>query len=93
MENLTAFQADVLGVLNRMGELYGLAIKRELESYDKYGGQINHGRLYPNLDELVEMGYVEKSAKDKRTNNYRITTSGKTTLRDRVQQLGGDVEL
>ncbi|ELZ20434.1 PadR family transcriptional regulator [Natrinema limicola JCM 13563] len=36
--------------------MYGLAIKRELEDY--YGTEVNHGRLYPNLDELVDLGLV-----------------------------------
>jgi len=70
---LTAFQQNILTILARE-PLYGLAIKRELESY--YGSEVNHGRLYPNLDELVEMGLVEKSELDKRTNQYDLTDEG-----------------
>ena len=54
--------------------MYGLAIKRELEAY--YGSEVNHGRLYPNLDDLVEDGLVEKSELDKRTNQYELTEAG-----------------
>lgn len=54
--------------------MYGLAIKRELESY--YGSEVNHGRLYPNLDDLVERGLVTKSQLDKRTNQYELTDEG-----------------
>ena len=63
--DLTAFQRNILIILSKE-PMYGLAIKRELEEY--YGGEVNHGRLYPNLDELVELGFVEKSELDKRTN-------------------------
>ncbi|OYR60939.1 PadR family transcriptional regulator, partial [Halorubrum sp. E3] len=49
--DLTAFQQNILTILSEE-PMYGLAIKRELESY--YGSEVNHGHLYPNLDELVE---------------------------------------
>lgn len=52
---------------------YGLAIKRELEDY--YGSEVNHGRLHPNLDDLVE-----KSARDKRTNEYALSEAGHDAL-------------
>ncbi|MFC6962941.1 PadR family transcriptional regulator [Halocatena marina] len=70
---LTAFQQRILAILAEEAR-YGLAIKRELEQY--YGSEVNHGRLYPNLDDLVEMGLVEKSELDKRTNEYALTEDG-----------------
>ncbi len=70
---LTAFQQNILTILAEDAR-YGLAIKRELESY--YDSEVNHGRLYPNLDDLVEMGLVEKSELDKRTNEYGLTEEG-----------------
>ena len=71
--DLTAFQQNILAVLSE-DPMYGLAIKRELEAY--YGSEVNHGRLYPNLDDLVEDGLVEKSELDKRTNQYELTAAG-----------------
>jgi DNA-binding PadR family transcriptional regulator len=70
---LTAFQQNILAILAEE-PMYGLAIKRELESY--YGSEVNHGRLYPNLDDLVADGLVEKSELDKRTNQYELTEAG-----------------
>ena len=70
---LTAFQQNILAILSEE-PMYGLAIKRELESY--YDSEVNHGRLYPNLDDLVEDGLVEKSELDKRTNQYELTEAG-----------------
>lgn len=68
-------------VLAGRDEPHGLAIKDELEDY--YQKEIHHGRLYPNLDTLVDKGLVEKSEKDQRTNVYSITRRGTRELEDR----------
>ncbi|WP_178916112.1 PadR family transcriptional regulator [Natronomonas gomsonensis] len=79
--DLTAFQQNILTILAEEPR-YGLAIKRELETY--YGSEVNHGRLYPNLDDLVEMGLVEKSELDKRTNEYALTDEGLDAVFDQL---------
>jgi len=83
MEELSRFQLNALLIINDHGSPYGLKIKNKLEEH--YGGEVNHGRLYPNLDDLVEAGYVEKSERDKRTNEYAITDTGKEALRETFQ--------
>ncbi|MFB6135120.1 MAG: PadR family transcriptional regulator [Halanaeroarchaeum sp.] len=80
--DLTAFQQNILTVLAEEPR-YGLAIKRELEDY--YGEEVNHGRLYPNLDDLVTMGFVEKSELDKRTNEYALTDDGHEAVLDSIE--------
>ena len=91
--DLTAFQQAILVVLAESPR-YGLAIKRELESY--YGEEVNHGRLYPNLDDLVSMDLVEKSQLDKRTNEYRLSDRGLAAVEDllawRLERSVTDVE-
>ncbi|ELY52711.1 PadR family transcriptional regulator [Natronorubrum bangense] len=79
---LTAFQNNILVILAKE-PMYGLAIKRELEDY--YGTEVNHGRLYPNLDELVDLGLVEKSELDKRTNQYSLTDDGYEAVLDGIE--------
>ena len=79
--DLTAFQQNILVILSEE-PMYGLAIKRQLEEY--YDAEVNHGRLYPNLDDLVEMGLVEKSELDKRTNQYELTEEGREAVLDRL---------
>jgi DNA-binding PadR family transcriptional regulator len=79
---LTAFQQNILIILSEE-PMYGLAIKRNLEEY--YGNEVNHGRLYPNLDSLVEMGLVEKSELDKRTNQYELTSRGHDAVVDSLR--------
>ncbi len=78
MHDLTGFQRDLLYVIAGKDEPHGLAIKADLDSY--YGAEINHGRLYPNLDVLVEKGLVEKGKLDERTNAYVLTNRGHREL-------------
>jgi PadR family transcriptional regulator PadR len=84
MDDITAFQRDVLYVIAGMDDdeyPHGLSIKDELAQH--YSDEINHGRLYPNLDQLVEMGLVEKDTIDKRTNSYTLTQRGRRELEAR----------
>lgn len=74
MFDLTAFQRDLLYVIAGFNEPHGQKIKEEVEQ--SYASEINHGRLYPNLDTLVEKGLVDKGKKNKRANFYVITKRG-----------------
>ena len=78
MHDLTGFQRDLLYVISGKDEPHGLAIKGELEDY--YDGEIHHGRLYPNLDTLVDKGLVEKGQQDRRTNYYDVTGRGQREI-------------
>ncbi|MDS0474502.1 PadR family transcriptional regulator [Natrinema sp. 1APR25-10V2] len=81
MYDLTAFQRDLLYVIAGQDDPHGLAIKDELEDY--YEKEIHHGRLYPNLDDVVDKGLVEKGELDRRTNYYTITARGRRELEAR----------
>jgi DNA-binding PadR family transcriptional regulator len=81
MYDLTGFQRDLLYVIAGSDEPHGLALKEKLDQY--YEKEIHHGRLYPNLDTLVEKGLVEKGTKDRRTNVYRLTNRGQRELEAR----------
>jgi len=74
MQNLTGFQRDILYVIAALEEPHGIAVKAELDDY--YQQEINHGRLYPNLDSIVDKGLVEKGELDRRTNYYILTKRG-----------------
>lgn len=81
MNDLTGFQRDLLYVIAGLSDPHGLAIKEDLEDY--YEKEVHHGRLYPNLDTLVNKGLVEKGERDKRTNVYTISTRGQRDLEAR----------
>ncbi|WP_336328725.1 PadR family transcriptional regulator [Halovenus sp. HT40] len=91
MYDLTGFQRDLLYTVAGQNEPHGLAIKEELEQY--YEKEIHHGRLYPNLDTLVEKGLVEKGQKDRRTNVYSVTKRGRRELEARCNWEAQYVEM
>ena len=77
--DLSLFQVVALAIIVDEPR-YGLAVKRQLEEF--YDEEVNHGRLYPNLDQLVEKGLAEKSELDKRTNEYAGTDAGREVLEE-----------
>ncbi|WP_257300613.1 PadR family transcriptional regulator [Haloarchaeobius sp. FL176] len=83
MHDLTGFQRDLLYVIAGLDDPKGLAVKDELEDY--YETEIHHGRLYPNLDTLVDKGLVEKGELDRRTNFYKLTRRGRREIEDRTE--------
>ncbi|NHN46496.1 PadR family transcriptional regulator [Halostella sp. JP-L12] len=81
MYDLTGFQRDLLYTIAGLDEPHGLAIKEEMDDY--YETEVHHGRLYPNLDTVVDKGLVNKSEKDRRTNEYRLTKRGRREIQSR----------
>lgn len=81
MYDLTGFQRDILYVIVGLEEPHGLAVKAELDDY--YEQEINHGRLYPNLDDLVDKGLLKKGELDRRTNMYTVTQRGRREIEAR----------
>ncbi|SDE00786.1 PadR family transcriptional regulator [Natrinema hispanicum] len=81
MDDLTGFQRDLLYVIAGADRPSGQDVKDEIEQY--YSSEINHGRLYPNLDTIVNKNLVEKGQLDRRTNYYAITDEGEQAIEDR----------
>ena len=78
MDDLTAFRRDILVIIAGLGAPHGLGIKAELEGY--YPEAIDYGRLYPNLNWLAEQGFIAKSTRDARSNEYQLTDQGEQRL-------------
>jgi PadR family transcriptional regulator PadR len=90
-DGLTVFQYDLLAALHDGGPQKGTAIKSRLErERERYDGVVQHGRMYPNLNELVSAGLVDKGSRDERTNEYALTRAGAEALGARVCELGGE---
>lgn len=87
-DDLTRFQIDLLLAAAGVGPCKGLALKTELEDY--YGTGVNHGRVYPNLNDLDERGLLEKQVREpnERSNQYRITQAGRDALQRRQETIG-----
>ena len=81
MDDLSGFQRDLLYVIAGADQPSGQDVKDEIEQY--YSSEINHGRLYPNLDTVVNKDLVEKGQLDRRTNYYAITDEGEQAIEDR----------
>ena len=83
MDQLTGFQRDLLYVIAGMDRPSGQDILDDINAY--IDQPVTHGRLYPNLDTLVEIGLVEKGQLDRRTNYYALTPKGRRELEKRQQ--------
>jgi len=79
---LTGFQRDLLYVAAGLDRPSGQQLKTELQ---EVLDRITHGRLYPNLDTLVEQGYLTQGQIDRRTNYYEVTEHGREAIRERRQ--------
>lgn len=79
LTDLTSFQIHLLVVTADCEPAKGLKIKDRMETV--YGTAMNHGRLYPNLDTLVDRGLMRKERRDRRTNEYTVTSRGRRELR------------
>jgi len=82
MFELTGFQRDLLYVIAGLGRPSGQMVRREIE---KHVDNVNHGRLYPNLDTLVDYGLVEKGRHDQRTNYYELAPEGRELIEQRKE--------
>lgn len=83
MHDLTGFQRDLLYTILTPNEPSGTEVKEILE--ERYEEEIHHGRLYPNLDTLIEKDLLIKGSLDDRTNYYRVSRKGHQMIKARRQ--------
>lgn len=85
---LPGFQRDILLTIARSGPTHGQGLVDDLGALRDE--EVNHGRLYPNLDKLAGKGLIEKDIRvsDGRTNEYRLTVSGRAALRSYAKRIG-----
>lgn len=63
----------------------GVTLQHALEAL--YPEEINHGRLYPSLDRMVDVGLISKQTKesDKRRKEYALTGRGEWVAEEYLQ--------
>jgi len=83
MHELTGFQRDLLYCVAALDEPSGSEIGHELAEYSST--EVNHGRLYSNLNDLVGEGLLSKEEKDGRTNQYALTAKAIGLIEERQQ--------
>jgi DNA-binding PadR family transcriptional regulator len=79
--DLTGFQRDLLWQLFHLDGAYGGRLKQSLEEMGYE--EVNHSRMYQNIDSLVRSDLIEKSDLDGRTKEYSLTDEAKKLLADR----------
>jgi DNA-binding PadR family transcriptional regulator len=90
MFELTGFQRDLLYGIAGTDDPSGQELRSKLEQSSSV--EINRGRLYPNLNDLVDKGLVDKQSKDNRTNLYTLTDQAIDLIADRRQWIDDQLE-
>ena len=78
--DLTGFERDLLVDIYQMDQPSGQDILDRLEA--NHGEDVKHGRLYPNLDDLVDYGLIDKGEQNRRTNYYEVTNDGRRLVEE-----------
>ncbi|WP_135855315.1 helix-turn-helix transcriptional regulator [Halorussus salinus] len=94
LTDLRAFERDLLYAVCALEDdtpPKGLTIKNYLDS--EYGEDLNHSRLYQNLDRLTDNDLLTKGQKDDRTNEYATTDHARELLADHAQRRASAVDL
>jgi DNA-binding PadR family transcriptional regulator len=76
------------------GEKHGYAVMKEVEDHTEGRIRLGPGTLYGSLDRLLAARFIEECAApandsmlNQRRRYYRLTTSGRVTLREETQRL------
>ena len=83
MFELTGFQRDILYCVAGAETPSGPTVRQALEEYQS--AEVNHSRVYQNLSDLIEEGYLTKGSINDRTNRYELTAAGRQLLVDRQE--------
>jgi len=78
--DLTGFERDLIVEIYQMEQPSGQGIRGRMEA--EHGEVVTTGQLYPNLDDLVDYGLLNKGEQNRRTNYYEVTNDGRRLVED-----------
>ena len=78
--DLNGSSRDLLVEIYQLDQPSGQDIRGRMEA--EHGEEVTHGRLYSNLNDLVDVGLLDKGELDLRTNYYQITKDGQRLVED-----------
>jgi len=78
--DLNASKRDLLVEIYQMDQPSGQDIRHRMKA--EHDEDVDHGRLYPNLDDLVDYGLIDKGEQNLRSNYYQITNDGRRLVED-----------
>jgi DNA-binding PadR family transcriptional regulator len=89
---LSDFRRDILLTLARAGATHGAGLVDDLSALRDE--EIHDGRLYPNLNALVDADLVEKreNEHDERSHEFVLSERGRHSVREHAQRVTGAVE-
>lgn len=91
MENLSSFKRDLVALIGARGPCSGIELKKALE--ERKQKTIHHSRLYNNLGDLEEMGYIAvKKDTGRRENENRLLPLGRRELTQQYEWLSEQVD-
>ena len=90
LSGLTGFQRDLFVLIAEFDEKpSGQDIMAAIQPH--YETEITSGRLYPNLDSLTNLGFVDRGEIDRRTNSYTLSDEGREALEQYKEFVGACV--
>jgi DNA-binding PadR family transcriptional regulator len=81
--DLNNSKRDLLVEIYQMDHPSGQDIRGRMEA--EHGEDVKHGRLYPNLNDLVDLGLLDKGEQNLRSNYYQITNDGQRLVEDTIR--------
>ena len=78
--DLNSSKRDLLVEIYQMDQPSGQDIRHRMKA--EHNEDVDHGRLYPNLDDLVDYGLIYKGEQNLRSNCYQITNDGRRLVED-----------
>ena len=81
--DLNSSKRDLLVEIYQMDQPSGQDIRGRMKA--EHDEDVDHGRLYPNLNDLVDVGLLDKGEKDLRSNYYQITNDGQRLVEDTIR--------
>jgi len=81
--DLNSSKRDLLVEIYQMDQPSGQDIRGRMKA--EHNEDVDHGRLYPNLNDLVDLGLLDKGEQNLRSNYYQITNDGQRLVEDTIR--------
>ena len=78
--DLNSSKRDLIVEIYQLDQPSGQDIRHRMKA--EHNEDVDHGRLYPNLNDLVDYGLLDKGEQDLRTNYYEVTNDGQRLVED-----------
>ena len=81
--DLNSSKRDLIVEIYQLDQPSGQDIRHRMKA--EHNEDVDHGRLYPNLNDLVDLGLLDKGEQNLRSNYYQITNVGQRLVEDTIR--------